>query len=234
MPLYLLTSVVVLRRNTLIKECSLRSNPDICACAGVNGWVSLEAVLLPRLLDILHEVTPATRVTPSGQFRGPHVNFPTHYQDHTLDLVITSSLSNLSPEISFSFDTPSDHYPIFTLLNILPTPRPAPAPHSFRRISSINIEAFMRDLFSSDLVLNPPSSLDDLLCSYNATLSSLLDKHAPIITKSGSHSNNPWYTSYLQAFKSFRRRLERTYVCYKRTRDPQLLSELKSATNRYH
>src|SRR6218665_3055767 len=48
-----------------------------------------------------------------------HVNFPTHYQDHTLDLVIISSLSNLSPEISFSFDTPSDHYPIFTLLNIL-------------------------------------------------------------------------------------------------------------------
>src|SRR6218665_684028 len=160
-----------------------------------------------------------------------HVNFPTHYQDHTLDLVITSSLSNLSPEISFSFDTPSDHYPIFTLLNILPTPSPPPATHSFRRISSINIEAFMRDLSSSDLVLNPPSSLDDLLCSYNATLSSLLDKHAPVITKSGSHSNNPWYTSYLQAFKSFRRRLEHTYKC---TRDPQLLSELKSATNRYH
>src|SRR6218665_2609768 len=44
------------------------------------------------------------------------------------------------------------------------------------------------------------------------------------ITKSGSHSNNPWYTSYLQAFKSFRRHLERTY---KRTRHPQLLSELK-------
>src|SRR6218665_1077361 len=163
-----------------------------------------------------------------------HVNFPTHYQDHTLDLVVTSSLSNLSPEISFSFDTPSDYYPLFTLLTILTVLRPAPASHSFRRISSINIEAFMRDLSSSDLVLNPLCSLDDLLCSYNATLFSLLDKHAPIITKSGSHSNNPWYTSYLQAFKSFRRRLERTYVCYKRTRDPQLLSELKSATNRYH
>ena len=42
---------------------------------------------------------------------------------------------------------------------------------------------------------------------------------------------NPWYTSYFQAFKSFRQRLERTY---KRTRDPQLPSELKSATNRHH
>ena len=82
---------------------------------------------------------------------------PTIKTTHTLDLVITPSLSNLSPEISFSFDTPSDHYPIITLLIIFPTPRPAPASHSFRRISSINIEAFKRDLSSSDLVLNPPS-----------------------------------------------------------------------------
>lgn len=37
------------------------------------------------------------------------------------------------------------------------------------------------------------------LCSYNAILSMLLDKHYPTITKTGSHSNNSWYTSYLQA-----------------------------------
>src|SRR6218665_728573 len=51
-----------------------------------------------------------------------HVNFPTHYQNHTFDLVNTSSLSNLLPKMSLSFVTPSDHYPIFTGLNILPTP----------------------------------------------------------------------------------------------------------------
>src|SRR6218665_4123776 len=37
-----------------------------------------------------------------------HVIFPTHYQDPTFHLVVTSSLSTLSPEISFSFATPSD------------------------------------------------------------------------------------------------------------------------------
>src|ERR1700733_6371123 len=98
-----------------------------------------------------------------------------------------------------------------TRLNIQPTPRPDPVSHSYRRISSINIETFMQDLSFSDLIQNPPSSLDYLLSLYNTTLSMLLDKHAPIITKSGSHSNNPWYNSYLQAFKSFRRRLERSY-----------------------
>jgi Reverse transcriptase (RNA-dependent DNA polymerase) len=144
---------------------------------------------------------------------------------------ISSSHSKLSPDMSSSFDTPSDHYPIFTRLNILPTPRPDPTSHSFRRISSINTESFMQDLSLSDLILNTPSTLDNLLSSYNTTLSTLLDKHAPLITKSGSHSKNPWYTSYLQSLKSFRRRLERNY---KRTRDPQLLSALKSATNKYH
>ena len=51
------------------------------------------------------------------------------------------------------------------------------------------------------------------------------------ITKSGSHSHNSWYTSYLQAFKSFRRRLERTCTS---AHDLQVLSPLKLATNRYH
>ena len=74
----------------------------------------------------------------------------------TLDLVITSFLSNLSPEISFTFDTPSDHYPIFTLPNILPASRPDPASHSFRRISPISIKAFMWNLFSTDC---PKSSI---------------------------------------------------------------------------
>src|SRR6218665_392748 len=86
-------------------------------------------------------------------------------------------LSNLSPEISYSFDTLSDHHPIFTLLNILPTPNPDPVFHSFSHINSITIEAFVQNLSSSDLDLNPPSSLGDLLCSYNTTLSMLLNKH---------------------------------------------------------
>jgi len=57
-------------------------------------------------------------------------------------------------------------------------------------------------------------------------------------TKSGSHSDNPWYTLYRQAFKFFHRRL---YVCtckcaqeptymymYWRTRDLQLFTAVKS------
>ena len=55
------------------------------------------------------------------------------------------------------------------------------------------------------------------------------------IAKHSSHTSNPWFTSYLQAFKSFRRQLEHIY---QRTIDPtsraKALINLKSATNRYH
>ena len=42
---------------------------------------------------------------------------------------------------------------------------------------------FMSDLLSEQLITQPPSSLSDLIELYNSTLSSLLDKHAPLITK---------------------------------------------------
>src|SRR6218665_3546542 len=119
-----------------------------------------------------------------------------------LKRLITSSLSNLLSEISFSSDTPSDHYPIFTNLNILPIPRPDPVSHSFRRISSINIDAFMQDLSSSELVLNSPFSLDDLLSSYNATLSALLDKHAPNLALTLTTLGIYFISSGLQIFPS--------------------------------
>src|SRR6218665_90970 len=68
-----------------------------------------------------------------------------------------------------------------------------------------------------------------------STLSNLPNIHAPLITKQSSHENNPWFTSYIQAFKTFRRHLEHVY---KRTTDPasrtEALANLKSATHRYH
>ena len=62
----------------------------------------------------------------------------------------------------------------------------------------------------SRLITNPPNSLGSLLIAYNTTLSFLLDKHAPVITKfSGRRSkSNPWCTSTLRAFKSTVRRAE--------------------------
>src|ERR1043165_3893475 len=120
-------------------------------------------------------------------------------------------------------------------LEIKPFPRLPPSTHSFRLICSIDYQVFTKDILHSQLVLDPPSSLDDFLSCYNSTLSDLLDIHAPLITKLSSYASNPWFTSYLQAFKTFRRHLEHTYQI---TTDPtsraKTLTTLKSVTNIYH
>ena len=112
-----------------------------------------------------------------------HVNFPTHSKNHILDLVITSADSSLTPSLSTSLCSPSDHFPIFTKLSISSTPLPPPTQHTFRRLHSINVDDFLSDLVSSSLITNPTESLDSLLFCYNTTLSSLLEKHAPVVTK---------------------------------------------------
>lgn len=162
-----------------------------------------------------------------------HVNFPTHNRSHTLDLVITSSYSSLSPTISFSPISPSDHFPVISSLHISPMPLPPPTLHSFRRLHNIDIDAFITDISSSRLCICPPDSLESLLISYDTTLRFLLDKHAPVITKMFSHQRppNPWFTPSLRAFRSVRRHAENVW---KRTHSLHDLTLLKTLTNRYH
>src|SRR6218665_3014715 len=124
-----------------------------------------------------------------------HVNFPTHIENHTLDLLITSTASLLSPKVPRSAFNITDHFLIMADLEIKPFVRPPPPTHSFRLTGSIDRPAFIKNILDSQLILNPPSSLEDLLSCYNSTLSNLLNIHAPLITKQSSHANNPWFTS---------------------------------------
>ena len=117
-----------------------------------------------------------------------NTNFPIHNKNHIFDLVITSSdslhLSVYEPLLRYS----SDHFTIFTKLSLHCTSLP-PIFHSFCRLHSTDIDSFTSNLQSSRLITNPPTYLGFLLISYNTTLSSIFDKHAPIISKF-----NPWFT----------------------------------------
>ena len=127
-----------------------------------------------------------------------HVTFPTHRDHHTLDLVITATSSSLSPVIYYSPVSPSDHFPIFSTLTISPLPPPPLSEFSFRCLKSMSISKFTQDILSSRLITHPPTNLSDLVDSYNTTLSSLLDKHAPLKTKTiSSKPPNPWFTPVL-------------------------------------
>jgi len=162
-----------------------------------------------------------------------HVDFPTHDKNHILDLVITSSDSSLAPSLSSTQCSPSDHFPVFTKLSINPTPLPPPTLHSFRRLHSIDIGSFLTDLKFSALITDPPKSLGSLLVAYNSTLSFLLDKYAPVISKLTKRQSpsNPWFTPALRAFRSTLRHAENLSKC---THSAPDLSLFKSLRNQYH
>ena len=125
-----------------------------------------------------------------------------------------------------------DHFPIFTHLNLTPTPSPPPSKIIFSRTKNINIIEFNNDLASSDLILHHPTSQPELLDSYNSTLRSILVKHALLITKlSKPRKPNPWYTPALLTLKSAHRHLERKYISTHSASDYKIIC---TATNLYH
>ena len=81
-----------------------------------------------------------------------------------------------------------------------------------RKITSVDLETFQNDLKASDLVANTctSDSLDELVTSYENTMSSILDKQAPLITKYVSlRPKTPWYNEEIRQVKRKRRKAER-------------------------
>ena len=160
------------------------------------------------------------------------VNFPTHQTGHTLDLVITTKDSTLSPTITHSLVSLSDHFPIFTSLVISPPSPPSLTEHFFRCVKSINLNNFIHDIRTSRRITHPPTNLSDLDDCYNSTLSNILNKHAPLTSKLlRPKPSNTWFTPALQKLKSARRHLEKIWSWSHSTFDLKLL---RSATNHYH
>jgi len=127
-----------------------------------------------------------------------------------LDLLITvitscdSSLAHLSlpPTAQFFIWL----FPCFHQ-TINPTPLPPPTFHLFCQLHCIDTRVlafFHTDLKSSRLITYTVESFGSLLIAYNTTLSSVLDKHAPIITKLTRHQSpsNPRFMPSLHAFWS--------------------------------
>ena len=121
---------------------------------------------------------------------------------------------------------------LFSLTSILHPHLPTPFKFTFRRTKNINIIEFNNDVASFDLILHPPTSLPQLLDSYDSTLRSILDKHASLITKlSKPRKHNSWYTPALLALKTARRHLERKYIAIHSVSDYKIIC---TATNQYH
>ncbi|KAK2183559.1 hypothetical protein NP493_306g01032 [Ridgeia piscesae] len=164
----------------------------------------------------LHLDTPSATTTTFNDILASfdttqHVNFPTHIHGHWLDIIITrSSCKNIqTPTV---VDGLSDHNTVIANLKVRTAPAVSKHNVFYRAFHSINIAAFMADITTSNLVTHPREHLSELYKQYHQILKTLLDKHAPIKTKSVSQKPPaPWMTPEIIKSKQRRRYLERVW-----------------------
>ena len=133
-------------------------------------------------------------------------DFPTHIHGHSLDFMIFSKgLDVLSVSVS---DKISDYFSVVADLNIPRiNGRTVPKTIRYHSLKAINIEAFKGEIMNSDLIKIPKEiNVVDLAMQYHRVLSTLLDLHAPLITKSiYPKPLNPWISPDILASKRQRR-----------------------------
>ena len=138
-----------------------------------------------------------------------HVRQPTNI--HTLDLIITRQSDDFVAEEPFSERFISDHAAVICSLR---TRRPvAELKHAeYRKLKSIHSKLFAEDIRNSTLCIDPPDDLDDIVNCYNATLSSLLNKHVPIQSrKMTSKPRPPWFDDEIMQARRERRKAKKRW-----------------------
>ena len=151
-----------------------------------------------------------------------HVNEATHVDNHTLDLVI--SRSGLVSRC-YTSDLISDHFAVHWSIKAHRPLRPRKWV-SFRNLKTIDQLSFEEDLLALPVITETADNLEDLLTQYHEGLSSVLDKHAPLIKRRITiRPENPWASS--EIFE-MRRRVRKQERRWRRTRleiDKQLLQK---------
>jgi hypothetical protein len=107
----------------------------------------------------------------------------------------------------------------------------------FRKLKSIDFASFCNDLSRSSLFASPVTDCQEAVIEYNATLSSVLDDHAPLIRRCFTvRPDNPWDSEEIHSSRRCVRRSERGWKRTKLTIDKEIillgLQELHNMINK--
>ncbi|VDI70250.1 Hypothetical predicted protein [Mytilus galloprovincialis] len=124
-----------------------------------------------------------------------------------------------------------DHLALFSALEISKPPRERKEV-TYRKLRNISTDDIIHDLVNSEIFQNQERPLEDLVNLYSTELSSILDKHAPLISKNLIlRPNTEWYTDDLRVAKRNRRKAERRMRKTKLTIHRQMFRESCITTN---
>ena len=172
-----------------------------------------------------------------------HVRDATHCKGHILDHVIAPSSETLAVSNVHLGTQMSDHSTVLCDISIK-KPEDNVKSINYRKIKDIDMDTFRKDLSASILCSEYKTmDLNSLVESYNKELGTLLDKHAPTITKTiRQRSRGPWYDHTIHTARKRARVAERRYRKGKSTEtysefrrlEGRYLHALQSAKTRYY
>ena len=160
-------------------------------------------------LDKPQEAEPKTFLTllDSLNFQ-QHVEGSTHRSGHTLDVVITRDNEHIMQDITIS-DMVSDHNLILCKVRH-PKPAPVRVRVNTRKLRGVDQVTISEDI--SAISISDDDDVSVLTDHYHRSLSTILDKHAPVRTKMVSiRPSQPWFTDELHAAKLEKRKCERKW-----------------------
>ena len=151
-----------------------------------------------------------------------HVIEPTHHKGHILDLVISRQSENIISPVSVNHDLPSDHYAVLYEVE-LAGPGLIKQQTTSRNYKNIDMEKFKNDIILSNINVQTTSDPATLVENYDDIIRTVIDKHAPVQTKSITlRPRTPWFNNDLLLAKKSKRRLERKWLSSKLVVDYQI------------
>ena len=161
-----------------------------------------------------------------------HVHEPTHVGGHTLDVVITRDTDNIVSDIQVTDPGLSDstgkisrdHFSV-TFKARASKPPPTRQTVTYRKLRAIDVDTFKNDILNSEVINKSIhlTNVDELVDAYTTGLTLLIDKHAPLRTRTiVLRPTCPWYTEELHEAKHLRRKLERKWQNSRLTVDHQI------------
>ena len=157
-----------------------------------------------------------------------HVNVPTHEHVHVLDPVITRQCDSIilqEPKIGHFF---SDCAVVHCSLNSF-KPGASVQSITYRKLKTIDLDALRGELAKSRLFTEEIDNLDELVSCYSSTLSSLMDKHAPLQFRNVvNRPRIPWFNDIIRDAIKASRKAERKW---RRTKSVSHLADFKQKKN---
>ena len=122
-----------------------------------------------------------------------NVQTATHLHGHILDLVLTPTDASVISNVRVA-EFISDHALVLAQLDSVNPPSHKAKVVTFRRYHKIDMDSFRKDLGNSAFIKRPGDTVSGLCEQYLDDLSKLLDKHAPLVTRTFTKQATGWLT----------------------------------------